>query len=475
MMKGRNFLLGLVVIAAAAVQPNMLIAQTNFPKRPNILFLFTDDQRFDTIAALGNSEIKTPNMDKLVRSGMTFTHAHIMGSMSGAVCMPSRAMLMTGRTLFHLQGAGNKIPLGHKTLPEVLRKAGYNTFGTGKWHNGTDVYARSFTNGGKIFFGGMSDHLHVPVYDFDPAGRYSKDRRYIAGKFSSNLFSDAAIEFIKNYKDDRPFFAYVSYTAPHDPRMAPKEYADMYPPVKIRLPKNFLPQHPFDNGEMKIRDELLAPFPRTPAVIREHIAGYYWMISHLDAQIGRVLQALEAGRHADNTIIVFSGDNGLAVGQHGLMGKQNLYDHSVRVPLIISGPNLPKGKKCAALCYLLDIFPTLCDLTGVAIPDSVEGKSLVPLLQGSKTQIRDSLFFAYKNVQRAVHTERWKLIWYNVEGKQTTQLFDLKNDPEELNNLADNPKQAERVKLLTARLTEWMKTSGDKCDPDKADWGVRTR
>ncbi|MHC4620842.1 MAG: sulfatase-like hydrolase/transferase, partial [Planctomycetota bacterium] len=289
-------------------------------KRPNILFLFTDDQRFDTIHALGNKEIITPNMDKLVRTGTTFTHAYIMGSMSGAVCMPSRAMLMSGQHLFDLVDKGRTIPPDHPMLPEVLRRAGYVTFGTGKWHNGRQPFARCFTAGANIFFGGMSDHYRVPVNDFDPTGTYAaEDRHHHEGKHSSEVFSDAAVDFLRSYKGDEPFFVYVSYTAPHDPRTAPREYHDMYDPHKIALPQSFMPQHPFDNGQMRIRDEKLAPWPRTPDEIRRHIADYYAMITHVDAQIGRVLEALKRTGRADNTIIVFSADNGLAVGRHGLL------------------------------------------------------------------------------------------------------------------------------------------------------------
>ena len=432
-------------------------------KRPNILFLFTDDQRFDTIRALGNKDIVTPNMDRFVRNGTTFTNAYIMGSMSGAVCKPSRAMLLSGKNLFDLVDKGGTIPPEHPMLPEIFRDDGYITFGTGKWHNGREAYARSFTAGANIFFGGMSDHYRVPIRDFDPTGKYPKETKYYKeGKHSSELFSDAAIEFLQDYKEDKPFFVYVSYTAPHDPRTAPKKYHDMYDPYKIALPKNFMAEHPFDNGEMRIRDEKLASRPRTPKEVSRHIADYYAMITHVDAQIGRVLEALEETGQAENTIIIFSGDNGLAVGQHGLMGKQNLYEHSVHVPLIISGPGIPKGKKRDALCYLHDIYPTVCELTGVAIPHSVKSKSLVPVLRDRKKKIRDTLFFAYKDIQRGIRDKRYKLILYFVKGKQTTQLFDLQVDPWELKKLADEGKYAEHVEKLDKKLLRWKNELGDR-------------
>ena len=307
----------------------------------------------------------------------------------------------------------------------------------------------------------MSDHDKVPVADFDPAGRYPKDKRRAGAKFSSELFSDSAIRFLKEASRDKPFCLYVAFTAPHDPRMAPKQYADMYPPAKIQLPKNFLPQHPFDNGELKVRDEQLAPWPRTPEVVRQHIAAYYAMISHLDAQIGRVLDTLEATGQAGNTITVFLGDNGLAVGRHGLFGKQNIYEHSVRVPLIISGPGVPKNRRSDAMAYNFDLFPTLCDLTGLETPATVEGKSLVPILRGKAKSVRDSMFFGYRDFQRAVRTDRWKLIRYNVNGKQTTQLFNLASDPWETRNLAGESSEAGRVRALTALMKQWMEKTDD--------------
>jgi arylsulfatase A-like enzyme len=437
---------------AGCAQPGHSPKQTD---RPNILFLFTDDQRFDTIGALGNKQIITPNMDALVRTGTTFTNAYIMGSTSGAVCMPSRAMLMSGQNLFDLTRSGRTVPPEHSMLPEVLRRAGYVTFATGKWHNQRQPFARCFTAGANIFFGGMSDHYAVPVNDFDPTGEYPKESRpRRQGKHSSELFSDAAVDFLRNYKDDDPFLVYVSYTAPHDPRTAPKKYHDMYDPNKLTLPASFMPEHPFDNGQMRIRDEELAPWPRTPAEIRKHLADYYAMITHVDAQIGRVLNALRETGHADNTIIVFSADNGLAVGRHGLLGKQNLYEHSVHVPLIICGPGIPKAKKRTGLCYIHDLYPTLCEIVNVPIPKSVRTASLLPMLNRGKP-VHSTLFFAYKDIQRGLRDDRYKLIEYSVKDARTTQLFDLKTDPAELNNLADDPAYTPHLRRLRTELLAW--------------------
>jgi len=450
-------------------------------KRPNILFFFTDDQRFDTIRALGNEQIVTPTLDRLVSEGTAFTHAYIMGGSCPAVCMPSRAMLMTGRTLFHIDRQGQTVPPEHVLLGECLRRAGYRTFGTGKWHNGTESYARSFSDGAEIFFGGMEDHWNVPACRFDPTGRYDvscprcdepwrsnrvrrlKCDHVTAGKHSSELFCDAAIEFLDSYDSEDPFFLYVSFMAPHDPRTMPAKYLDMYDPQTTPLPENFMGAHPFDNGELKIRDEMLEDFPRTPAAIRRHVAEYYAMITHADAEMARVIEALRRTGRADNTILVFAGDNGLALGRHGLMGKQNLYDHSVHVPLVMSGPGVPAGERRGALCYLSDIYPTLCDLAGVAVPDTVEGQSLVPVLRDPKGAVRDTMLFAYRHLHRAAQDARWKLIEYVVDGVRTTQLFDLEADPFELTNLAGDPSCGEHLERLGKELVRWRDELDDPC------------
>jgi arylsulfatase A-like enzyme len=454
--------------------------------RPNVVFFFTDDQRFDALGALGRGEVITPHMDELVRGGTAFTRAHIPGGTSGAVCMPSRAMLHTGRTLFHIEGAGEGIPEEHVTLGEAFRRAGYRTFGAGKWHNGRPSYGRSFTDGDEIFFGGMADHWNVPAYHYDPDGRYedtlpivddpqhSNDVRHrpcdhvAAGKHSSELITDAALAFLEGCRDEAPFFAYLSYLAPHDPRTMPARFLEMYDPARIELPPNFMGGHPFDNGELHVRDEMLAGFPRTPAETRRHLAEYFAIISHLDAQIGRVVSALKERGLLDSTVLVLAGDNGLALGQHGLFGKQSLYEHSVRVPLVFAGPGVPADARSDALVYLLDVFPTLCELSGLDAPATVEGRSLVPAMRQPDAGGRDSLYLAYTDKHRGVRTDRSKLIEYVVDGRHSmTQLFDLAADPWELVNLAEDPAHRDALDELRAE----MRRLRDEWDEAASPWG----
>ena len=441
-------------------------------ERPNVLFFFTDDQRFDTVAALNNPHIHTPTLDRLAAEGTAFTRAYIMGGSHPAVCMPSRAMLHTGRTLFHIERQGQSIPDSHVTMGEHFRRAGYRTFGTGKWHNGRASYARSFTDGARIFFGGMSQHYDVPLRDFDPTGAYEPDviRREIK-KHSSDLFADSTMDFLRDAAgDDQPFFAYVSFTAPHDPRDTHERFHALYEADKLPLPENFATEHPFDNGELQVRDERLAPLPRTPAAVRRHLADYYAMISHADDRIGAVLDALRQTGKYDDTIIVFAGDNGLALGSHGLMGKQNVYDHSVHVPLTLAGPGVPAGQTSDAMCYLLDIFPTLCDLCGLGLPDTVDGLSLAPVLTGQATTRRETLHFAYTQWQRAGQDQRFKLIEYAVNGERTTQLFDLEADPLEMNNLAADPACAPHLARLRQELQRWRTELDDTQEMGQHFW-----
>jgi arylsulfatase A-like enzyme len=422
-------------------------------RRPNIVFLFSDDQRADTIAALGNKHISTPALDQLVREGTTFTRAYCMGAQQGAVCVPSRAMLLSGKTLFRIK----ENLQGEVTWPQVFAQNGYHTFGIGKWHNGLPSFVSTFAAGQAVFFGGMSDPYTMPVQDLSRDHTLGNKRN--SETHATQLFADAAIEFLQKQSGNQPFALYVAFTLPHDPRTAPPEYRKQYEAARLPLPANFLPQHPFNNGELAVRDEKLAPWPRTPELVREHLADYYACITYLDTQIGRILAALKQTGHYDNTIIVFASDHGLAIGSHGLFGKQNLYEDSMHAPLILVGPGVPKNKRSEAFAYLLDLFPTLCDLTGVPTPRSVEGLSLAPVLAGKQKTRRTAMFTAYRNVQRAVRDDRWKLIVYPQINR--TQLFDLRTDPAETRDLANDPKFAKQVERMTTLLKQKQAEAGD--------------
>jgi arylsulfatase A-like enzyme len=429
--------------------------------RPNVVLLFADDMRADAIGAWGNPHVRTPNIDALTRGGVSFRNAHIMGAQIGAVCVPSRAMLLTGRSLFRLEKNGQVIPPAHATYPELLRKAGYETFAAGKWHNDRPSFARSFSGAASVFFGGMSEQTKIAVHPFDPQGEYAGNGKAEEGKYSSELFADEAVRFLAGRKaDPRPFYLHLAFTVPHDPRKEPPGYEGKYDAEKLPLPDNFLPRHPFDSGELKGRDEELSERPLKPEYVKRELAAYYAMIEHMDAQVGRVLAALKESGREQQTLVIFAADNGLALGSHGLLGKQNLYEHSVRVPLIVKGPGAAAGRNTDALCFLLDLFPTVCEWTGTDTPPN-DGRSLLPVIRGQKESARDGLFFAYRAQQRAYRDARYKLIEYDVKGERTTQLFDLAEDPSETRNLAPAAEHAKALARMRDALADAQRANGD--------------
>lgn len=419
--------------------------------RPNILFIFADDQRADTIAALGNAHIKTPNLDRLVRRGVSFNRAYMQGGLNGATCVPSRAMLLSGRPLFHID---EKL-MRDETWPAAFGRSGYTTFISGKWHNTPASVPRSFQRARSLFTGGMTNPMKAPLSQFE-GGKMLPPT--VAAKHACETFADETIAFLRE-PHAKPFFAYLPFDGPHDPHIVPEDFPVRYDPNKIPLPANFLPQHPFDNGEMTIRDEQLLPWPRTSADIRAMLADYYRYISYLDMLVGRVLDTLDASPHAKNTIVVFSADSGVARGSHGLIGKQNLYEHSIRVPLVIAGPGLPANRTTDAMCYLFDVLPTLGALAGVKGPLTSEGLDLSTTLRAPATPARTALMFAYQSVQRAYRDERYKLIRYPQVDR--TQLFDLATDPDERTDLVARPEHAARIIAMTAALVAEMKRLDD--------------
>jgi arylsulfatase A-like enzyme len=454
------FALLVTVVSLIAAQP------------PNVVFIFADDQRADTIAALGNPVIKTPNLDRLVKRGVAFTRAYMQGGNQGATCVPSRAMLLSGRSLAQI----DERLLKHATWPHAFGEAGYATFATGKWHNGPPSIPKSFQQAKALFVGGMANPLKAPTSDMLPTGKLTPAK--ISPKHLCEEATDETLAFLKSQEGKQPFFSYLAFDGPHDPHIVPEGFPVDYAPASIPLPPNFLPQHPFDNGEMVIRDEQLLPWPRKQADIQTMLAEYYRYISFLDVQVGRVLDAVDASPYAANTIIVFAADSGVARGSHGLIGKQNLYEHSMRVPLIVAGPGIAADKRSEALCYLFDVLPTLGKLCGVTAPSGSNGSEFTAVLKNPSQPARPFLMFGYKTIQKALNDGRWKLIRYPHVDR--TQLFDLQSDPHETKDLSGDPAQAERIQAMLAKLGAEMKADGDN-DPLTAakllpaDWKAPTK
>ena len=422
----------------------------------NVIFIFADDQRADTIASLGNPVIKTPNLDRLVKRGVAFTRAYMQGGNGGATCVPSRAMLLSGRSLAQID---EKL-LKHETWPHAFGEAGYATFAAGKWHNGPPSIPKSFQQAKALFVGGMANPLKAPTSDMLPTGKLTPSK--ISPKHLCEEATDETLAFLKSQDGKKPFFSYLAFDGPHDPHIVPEGFPIDYAPASIPLPPNFLPQHPFDNGEMVVRDEQLMKWPRPEADVKTMLAEYYRYVSFLDVQVGRVLDAVEASPFAANTIIVYAADSGVARGSHGLIGKQNLYEHSMRVPLIVAGPGIAADKRSDAMCYLFDVMPTLGKLCGVTAPKDSQGSEFSAVLKDPSKPARPFLMFGYKSFQKALNDGRWKLIRYPHVDR--TQLFDLQADPDETKDLSGLPEHVERIQAMLAKLAAEMKADGDN-DP----------
>lgn len=442
--------------------------QSNGPIQKNVLIIYSDDHTYFALGAAGNKRIKTPNLDKLVNQGLYCTQAHVMGGNQGAICTPSRAMMLTGRYVNTLPGDGAIIPDSVTSMPEVLRSKGYTTFHTGKWHNDKDSHHRMFSHGGNIFFGGMhfeneGGQFHPKVYSFNSDGQYPANKLKIVDTFSSELYARDAIRFLNSdLARSNPFLCYVAFTSPHDPRTPPSHFINLYDPNKIKLPENFLAQHPFDIGTLSIRDELLLPKPLSSEAIKNEIALYYAMVSEMDEQVGRILEALDQSGLRKNTLIIFAGDNGLAVGQHGLLGKQNLYEHSIRVPLIFAGPGVPPKKRYEGYMYLSDISPTILSYLGLDIPASMEAQSHNTIFYTPEIRLRSSIYNLYSSYMRSLKShDHYKLILYHVKGQKTVQLFNLDKDPWEKKNLATIPGFLPKVVELKRELELRMHSGHD--------------
>ena len=500
-MKTSIYLLLLVTLFSACNKTQEKIREKIREKtKSNIVFIFTDDQTYSSIHALGNNEIITPNMDKLVAEGTTFTHAYNMGSWSGAVCAASRAMLISGRYVWRAKNFREnwlKNDSINKTWGKILEENGYDTYMTGKWHvdapaaqvfkhtknirpgmpldawNHAKMAAKfdslskiKYTNFETIMPNGYNRPKSVNDTSWSPTDTL-KGGFWQGGKHWSEVLKDDAISFINEAKTkDKPFFMYLAFNAPHDPRQAPKEYQDLYKIENISIPESYMPQYTYSDAILSgrnVRDEALAPFPRTELAIKTHTKEYYASITHLDAQIGEIIDALKSSGKMDNTYIIFTADHGLAMGKHGLLGKQNLFDHSIRPPMIILGPDIPKNKKTNADVYLQDAMATSLDIAGIKKPKYIDFNSFLNIAKGSENKSKyNAIYGAYKDSQRMIRKDGYKLLVYPKIKK--ILLFNLTNDPEEMNDISAIPEQQSRIKQLFFELQELQKKMDDPLD-----------
>jgi arylsulfatase A-like enzyme len=464
----RIWFLSMMVLAHALSAVRSAAAATD---KPDILFIVADDLRADVMSAYGGP-VKTPNLDKLAERGSLFTRA----TCGFPICHVSRTEMFVGRSLVKEASTKGAIAIKNEwaVWPEIMRQAGWHTVYSGKWHVEGSPKTRGFeeTSGLYSSGGGKGSPLTFPKSATGRAvtgytgwtikGADDKALPELGVGLTPETdahIADGAIRALGALRE-KPLFLHVNFTAPHDPLHWPKGREDSHKPSEITLPANFRAQHPFDHGNIAGRDEVIVPAPRTEEDVRRERAVYDALVENLDAQVGRIVQALAKRGTLDRTLIIFTSDHGLAMGSHGLMGKQNQYEHTANVPLILAGPTVPTGKKIVAQCALRDLFPTTCEMNGLPIPESVEGRSLVPVLNGTKSEVHDVVFGYFTDTQRMMRTaDGWKLIWYPKAGQ--TQLFNVTEDPQELRNLAADPAHAERLRSTTQQLKAWMRDHQD--------------
>lgn len=438
---------------------------------PNVLIILTDDQAPGSIGPYGSQVVATPNLDRLAAEGMTLDAARHMGAWTGAVCTASRTMIMTGRSVWRIPGSPAKeqlVPaeMPNHTLPAVFNGAGYDTFRTCKNGNSYPAANKRFQVSRTASKRGATPETDSPWH---------------AEQVLAYLDEHEATQ------DSDPWLIYFGFSHPHDARNAPPEALARHgavlgePPFEANdktppLPVNYLPAHPFPTGHPKLRDETTVPgvgTRRDEATVRNELGKEAACIEVIDTQIGRVLDRLRASGELENTYVFFTSDHGIAVGSHGLMGKQNLYEHSWRVPMIVRGPGVAPGSRSDAMVYLGELLPTACELTGVTPPETIDTQSFAPVLLGQRETHHDTQYGVYtggtKPGIRAVTDGRWKLIKYDVlKGSvRRTQLFDLFENPDELldgpgplqRDLADSAEhRAERERmeqLLAAESDRW--------------------
>ncbi|MEK6235185.1 MAG: sulfatase-like hydrolase/transferase [Planctomycetales bacterium] len=447
--------------------------------RPNLLFIIVDDQSpFDLKVYDPKSRLETPTINRLAEEGMVFDGAYHMGSFSGAVCTPSRHMVMTGRTVWRLPNAlgGRHCPddIIENVMAATFNRAGYDTMRTCKRGNS---YA-------------AANALFTVVHDATKRGGTPETGSAWHGDQVMNYLNER-----ETAKDEDPFLIYFGFSHPHDVRDGTPELLAKYGAVNHRdrktlppanpkqppLPINYLSKHPFHHGHPGLRDEVSVSGVwerRDEQTIRNELGREFACDENIDRQIARVLGKLKDMGELDNTFIVYTADHGMAIGRHGLQGKQNLSEHTWRVPFIVKGPGIKPGSRVQGNSYLLDALPTLCDLAGIEIPKTVEGVSLKPVLDGKKETVRDVLFGVYcggtKPGMRSVKKGDWKLIKYDVMNGEVrqTQLFNLAKNPNEfiaehgkkdalMTNLANNPAHADKLAEMESLLLSEMRRLDD--------------
>lgn len=489
----RRGFLGATGAALTALSSGRLGAQPA-RKRPNVLFLMTDQHRADCVGADGNSAIRTPNLDRIAREGVLFTQAYT----STPSCTPARAGLLTGLSPWHhgMLGYGRVGDKYENELPRMMREAGYYTTGIGKMHWFPQRHLHGFhqtildESGRSETEGFESDYRtwfreQAPDLDPDATGIGWNDYRAKAYVLPEELhptrwMGDTAVQFLREYNREEPFFLKVSFARPHSPYDPPQRFMDMY--NESDMPAPFVGDWAERNA---MRDE-----EHKPSLFRGDLGadqarrsrrGYYGSVSFIDEQIGRIVQALEERGMLEDTLILLTADHGDMLGDHHLWRKTYAYDGSARVPMLIRWPDslvsAPRGRRLPQPVELRDILPTFLDAAGAPVnEDRVDGRSMLELLRGNTDDWREAIDLEHsrcywqENQWTALTDGRHKYIYYAPTGQQ--ELFDLENDPGETRDLASDPQHRETLRLWRTRMVEHLSERGEPHVVD-GDLGLR--
>lgn len=466
----------IVILAALLIVPATVTFADDKPL--NVLFLVADDLNCD-LHCYGH-EVETPHIDALAARGVLFERAYCQFPL----CSPSRSSFLTGRrpneTQIHTNAGAGRTPAAYDahphfrdfipdtvTLPQLFRNNDYFVARIGKlYHYGVP---------GQIGTPGLDD---PPSWNFivNPAGRDKAEENKIfslvpgsyGGTLSwyasegadaeqtDGLVATAAISLLEEHQD-APFFIAAGFYRPHTPYVAPRAYFDRYPPAGISLPglsdddRSRTPAAAYQSAK-KDQEEM------SDDLRREAIQAYHASITFMDAQVGRVVAALDRLGLADNTVIVMTSDHGYHMYDHGLWQKMSLFENSARVPLIVVAPGASgNGHSTPALAELVDLYPTLADLCGLAAPEYLDGVILRPVLQDPGAAVKDAAFTQVRRGQKhgySVRTDRFRFTLWD-DGNAGRQLFDMQSDPLETKNLAEDPEYADIVAELTTRLREY--------------------
>lgn len=463
----RLFFLSLAAVLTAYAQAAKL----------NVLLLVADDLNCD-LGSYGHSRVQSPNIDRLAGRGVRFERAYCQFSL----CSPSRSSFLTGRrpnvTQIRSNPRSGQFSTDYKptphfreflpdtvTLPQLFRQQGYFVARVGKlYHYGVP---------GQIGTSGLDD-LESWEYFVNPAGRDKAEQdkvfTLIPGSYGATLSwlasdgsdleqtdglsATAAISLLEQ-QHDKPFFLAVGFYRPHTPYVSPKKYFDLYPPDKIALPslsaddRSRTPEAGYASAKQE--QETMTDRQR-----REAIQAYWAATTFMDAQLGRVLSALDRLQLAANTVVVLLSDHGYHLYEHGLWQKMSLFENSARVPLIIAAPGAKgNGRLSRALVELVDLYPTLASLCGLTAPQYLEGTNLKPVLDDPTTNVKEAAFTQLRRGSDydgySIRTARWRYTLWD-DGRRGEQLFDMEDDPRETRNLAADPKRAEVVESLKSQL-----------------------